>query len=175
MILNHTIEALLDRRAIRAYRPEQISEEELTDMLQTARFAPSAMGLQARHFTVIQNKQLIADIVAATKKNGGTFVPGHIPFYNAPTVIVLSAPESSKYGREDVACAIMSLMLAAHAYGLGTCYICSVLCGLCDEDIMKRLKLPDRHIPLGCISVGYPLEHAPAPKERRADDTNYIR
>ncbi len=175
MILNHTIEALLDRRSIRAYRPEQISEEELTDMLQTARYAPSAMGSQARHFTVIQNKKLIADIVTATEKNGGTFSSGHIPFYNAPTVIVLSAPESAGFGRENVACAIMSLMLAAHAYGLGTCYICSVLCGLRDEEIMKRLKLPEGHIPLGCISVGYPLEHAPAPKERRTDDTNYIR
>ncbi len=175
MILNHTIEALLDRRSIRAYRPEQISEEELTDLLQAARYAPSAMGLQARHFTVLQNKKLLADIVAATEKNGGHFMPGHIPFYNAPTVIVLSAPESAKYGREDAACAIMSLTLAAHAYGLGSCYICSVLDGLRDEDIMKRLKLPENHIPFGCIAVGYPSEHAPAPKERRTDDTNYIR
>jgi nitroreductase len=175
MILNHTIEALLDRRAIRAYRPEQISEEELTDILKTARFAPSAMGLQARHFTIIQNKQLIADIVTATTKNGGTFANGHIPFYNAPTVIVLSAPKSAKYGREDAACAIMNLMIAAHAYNLGSCYICSVLDGLRDEEIMKKLKLPEDYIPFGCISVGYPSEHAPAPKERRTDDTNYIR
>lgn len=175
MILNHTIEALLDRRSIRAYRQEQISEEELTDILQTARFAPSALGLQARHFTVIQNKQLIADIVTATQKNGGTFVPGHTPFYNAPTVIVVSAPEAAKYGREDAACAAMSLMLSAHAYGLGTCFIGSVICGLRDEDIMKRLKLPEDYVPLGCLAVGYPLEHAPAPKERRKDDTSYIR
>lgn len=175
MILNHTIEALLDRRSIRAYRSEQISEEELTDILQTARFAPSAMGLQARHFTVIQNKQLIADIVTAATKNGAKYAPGHIPFYNAPTIIVISAPQSAKYGREDAACAIMSLMLAAHAYNLGSCYICSVLDGLRDEEIMKRLKVPDDYIPLGCIAVGYPSEHAPAPKERRTDDTNYIR
>ena len=175
MILNHTIEAMLERRSIRAYRPEQISEEELTDILQTARFAPSTNGLQARHFTVIQNKQLISDIVAATQKSGGKFAPGHTPFYNAPTLIALSAPETSKYGREDAACAIMNLMLAAHAYGLGTCYICSVLCGLQDEEIMKRLNLPANYVPLGCITVGYPLEHAPAPKERRTDDTNYIR
>ena len=175
MILNHTIEALLDRRSIRAYRSEQISEEELTDILQTARYAPSTKGLQLRHFTVIQNKQLIADIVTATEKNGGQFVPGHIPFYSAPTVIVLSAPESAKYGREDIACAAMNLMLSAHAYGLGTCYIGSVISGLCDEDIMKRLKLPAGYLPLGSLAVGYPREHAPAPKERRTDDTNYIR
>jgi len=175
LILNHTIEALLDRRSIRAYRPEQISEEELTDILETARFSPSAMGLQARHFTVIQNKQLIADIVTATIRNGGEFLPGHIPFYNAPTVIILSAPQSAKYGREDAACAIMGLMLAAHAYSLGSCYICSVLAGLRDEDMMQKLKLPQNYVPFGCISVGYPSEHAAEPKERRTDDTSYIR
>lgn len=175
MIINHTVEALLDRRSIRTYRSEQISEEELTDILHTAKFAPSTMGLQARHFTVIQNKQLIADIVATAIKCGAQFAPGHLPFYNAPTIIVLSAPQSAKYGREDSTCAIMNLMLSAHAYGLGSCYICSVLDGLRDEGIMKRLKLPENHLPYGCISVGYPSEHAPAPKERRKDDINYIR
>lgn len=73
MILNHTIEALLDRRSVRAYRPEQISEEELTDILQAAKFAPSTKGLQKRHFTVIQNKKLIAEIVETAKKNGASF------------------------------------------------------------------------------------------------------
>lgn len=175
MILNHTIEALLDRRTIRAFRTEQISEEELTDILQAARFAPSSMGMQARHFTVVQDKKLIADMVSATVKSGGKFVPGHTPFYNAPTVIILSAPEQSKYNREDAACAIMNVMLAAHAYNLGTCYICSVLLGLRDKDIRKRLRLPENYIPLGCVALGYPAENAPAPKERRTDDVNYIR
>lgn len=175
MILNHTIEALLDRRSVRAYRPEQISEEELTDILQAAKFAPSTKGLQKRHFTVIQNKKLIAEIVETAKKNGASFLPGHIPFYNAPTVIVLSAPADAEHGREDAACAIMNLMLASHAYGLGSCYICSVLDGLRDENIIKQLKLPDNYIPLGCISVGYPSEQSPAPKKRRTDDISYIR
>ena len=53
MILNHTVEALMERRSIRSYRSEQISEEELTDVLKAGKYAPSAMGRQARHFTVI--------------------------------------------------------------------------------------------------------------------------
>jgi len=175
VILNHTIEALLDRRSIRAFRSEQISEEELTDILYTAKFAPSTMGLQARHFTVIQNKQLISDIVSSAVRNGATFVQGHTPFYNAPTVIVLSAPQSAKYGRDDAAFASMNVMLAAHAYGLGSCYIGSVLDGLRDETIAARLKLPEDYVPFGCLCVGYPSEHAPAPKERRTDDVSYVR
>lgn len=175
MVLNHTIEALMDRRSIRSFRLEQISEEELTDILQTAKYAPSAMGLQARYFTVIQNKNMISDIVSAAEKNGAKFLPGHTPFYNAPTIIVLSAPTTAKYNREDCACAIMNIMLSAHAYELGSCYICSVLNGLRDSEIIKRLKLPDNYIPFGCVALGYPKENAPAPKERRNDDISYVR
>ncbi len=69
----------------------------------------------------------------------------------------------------------MNIMLAAQAYGLGSCYICSVNDGLRDERIMKRLKLPDQCIPFGCVTVGYPSENAPALKERRDDDISYVR
>ena len=175
MILNHTIEALLDRRTIRSFRPEQISEEELADILHAAKYAPSSMGMQNRHFTVIQNKKLLSDIVDATARNGGKYSPGHTPFYNAPTVIVLSAREAFKYNREDVACAIMNILLAAYAYGLGTCYICSVVDGLRDAEILPQLKLPEGYIPFGCVALGYPKENAPAPKERRDNDISYVR
>lgn len=175
MISNHTIDALLERRSIRAFRPEQISEEELADLLYTAKFAPSTMGLQERHFTVIQNKQLIQDIIAAALRNGADFGSSENPFYNAPTVIVFSAKEASSTGIEDAALAAMNLMIAAHAYGMGTCYIGSVTQGLRDKSIMERLKLPEGYLPVNCISVGYPSEHAPAPIERRTDDVSYVR
>lgn len=172
MSQNRVMETLLERRSVRAYRSEQISEEELTDILHAAKYAPTARGLQARHFTVIQNKQFIAEIVSAA--TGNSVNDGDSPFYNAPTVIVLSAPQDAKYGREDCACAIMNIMLAAQALGLGTCYICSVLNGLRDAGILSRLKLPQGYIPFGSVAVGYPKEHAPAPKERRMDDISYI-
>lgn len=177
MITNHTIDALLERRSVRAYRAEQISDEELSDILLTARYAPSSMGQQARHITVIQNKKLLNDIIAETKKigeqNGRTFAPDYTPFYNAPTVIAFSAPQVAKYGREDVACAIMNLMTAAHAYGLGTCYIGSAT-GLGAPEIVEQLHLPAGYVPFGCVTVGYPLNMPPAAAPRREDDINYI-
>lgn len=178
MISNHIMDALLERRSVRSYRSEQISEEELSDILLAAKFAPSAMGQQARHMTVIQDKKLLDEIVAATEKifeqTGGKFVPGHTPFYNAPTVIVFSAPKEAKFGHEDAACAIMNLMTAAYAYGLGTCYIGSAV-GLGSPEIMEQLGLPENYVPLGCVTVGYAKENPAAPAPRREDDINYIR
>lgn len=173
--MNQTLETILGRRTVRSFNPSPISEELLNQLLLAGRYAPSAMGLQGRHFTVIQNRDLMRDIADATAKNGGKFVPGHIPFYNAPTVIVLSVPESAKYGREDAACSIMNIMNAAYSLGLGTCYICSTNPGLNDPKILDRLRLPEHYLPVGCVCVGRAEGALPAPKERRSGDVSFIR
>lgn len=168
MILNHTVEALMERRSVRSYRSEQVSEEELADILKAGQYAPSCMGRQARHFTVIQNKALLADIRAA--------MPGaaNDPFYSAPTVIVLSAPSDAHFGAEDTACALMNLMLAAHSYGLGTCFIVCARDALRTPEILARLKLPEGYVPYSCTTLGYPKEHSHSPAPRRTDDVSYI-
>lgn len=177
MITNHTMDALLERRSVRAYRPEQISDEELSDILLAAKYAPSSMGQQARHMTVIQNKKLLDEIIAAnqkiTERAGKHSAPGYTPFYDAPTVIVFSAPKDAKHGLEDVACAIMNLMIAAHVYDLGTCYIGSAV-GVGAPEILEQLNLPQGYFPVGCVTVGYALEMPPVPAPRRKDDINYI-
>lgn len=173
--MNAPYEMLLKRRTIRSFQSKAIPDETLNQILLAGKFAPSAMGMQNRHFTVIQNQKLLDDIVAATVKNGGKFSPGHIPFYGAPDIVVLSAPKDFKYNREDCACAIQNLMLAAYALDIGSCYICSVLPGLCDNVILEQLNLPQNYVPCGCVSLGYPAVEAGEPKERRSGDISWIR
>ena len=172
--MNEFLELLLARRTVRAFQSEAISQEKLDEILTAAKYAPSAMGLQTRHFTVVRNQELLKKIVAATQNHGGKFVPGHVPFYDAPAVIVLSAPSAFALNREDCACAAMNIMLAAQAQGLASCYICSVIPGLNDEEIRKELKLPDQYVALGCVCIGLADGEIPEPKERRTDDITYI-
>ena len=172
--MNEFYEMLLKRRSIRAFRPDAIPQEIMEKLILAAKYAPTAMGLQDRHFTVVNSKTLMEDIISATVRNGVPFDAGYMPFYNAPSVVVVSAPETSKHGRENAACAIENLLLAASAFGLGSCYICCVLPGLRDESIMKKLKLPAGYIPCGCVSLGYPAQEAPQPKPRRTDDVTVI-
>ena len=56
--MNGTIKNILERRSIRAYKPEQISTLELNTILEAGKFAPSAMNGQPWHFTVIQNNTM---------------------------------------------------------------------------------------------------------------------
>lgn len=173
--MNLPLELLLERRTVRSYEDRKIPQETLDKILNAARYAPSAMGLQGRHFTVIENRELMNKIVEATVQNGGKFVPGHVPFYNAPAVVVVSAPEAFPLNREDAACAVMNLMLAAKALELDSCYICSVLPGLCDAKIKESLRLPANYVPFGSVCLGYAKGEIPQPKPRRADDITYLR
>lgn len=172
--MNEAYELLLKRRTVRAFRSDPIPKETLEKILLAARYAPSAIGLQNRFFTIVQNRALMERIVAAAGKNGGTFRPGHTPFYNAPAVAVVSAPADFRYNREDAACAIQNILLAAEALGLGSCYICSVLPGLRDPEIMAELKLPEGYVPCGCVSLGFAAAAPEAPKPRRENDTAMI-
>ena len=114
-------------------------------------------------------------ILTAAQKNGAAFVPRHTPFYHAPDVVVVSAPETFRFNREDAACALENLMLAACALGLGSCCLGSVLPGLRDPEIAAELKLPHGYVPYGCVCIGYPAASAPQPKPRRDDDTVILR
>lgn len=172
--MNPQLELLLTRRTIRSYKSDMVPDELLNRVLNAAKYAPTAMGLQNRHFTVVKNQELMRKITAAAQANGGSYSPGHTPFYNAPIVIVVSAPKDFKYNREDSACAIMNILLAAHACGLAACYICSVLPGLNDKKILEKLNLPQNYVPYGSVCLGYPAVKAPEPKARRTDDINYI-
>lgn len=174
MILNQTIETLMDRRSIRSYKPDAISEEELSRMVTAAEFAPSAMGRQDRHITVIQNTQLLKDISVAAEKSGRSFGPGYLPFYGAPIAVVFSAPRDSAYGREDTALAAMNLMNAAQSYGIGTCYLAMMNGGLNSPEILPQLQLPEGYIVTSCVAAGYASDAAPAPAPRREGDVNYL-
>lgn len=167
-------ELLLRRRTVRAFRPDAIPAGTMEKLILAAKYAPTAMGLQDRHFTVVNDRALMDEITAAAVRNGAGFVPGHTPFYNAPSLVVVSAPEQAKFGRENAACAIENLLLAACAFGLGSCYICSVLPGLRDAAVMEKLRIPAGYVPLGCVSLGYPAQDAPEPKQRRGDDVTVI-
>ena len=51
-----TLNDLKARRSIRAYRPEQIKEEELQKILEAGTYAPTGMGKQSPKIVVVQDR-----------------------------------------------------------------------------------------------------------------------
>lgn len=150
-----------ERYSVRKYADRVVEKEKIMQVLEAARFAPSAVNKQPVHFTVVTDQEMIKGLVEAYDRPW---------FRSAPVVIVASGDHSTSYKRKDgkdhcdidVAIAVDHLTLAASDIGLGTCWVCAF-----DEDIVRKvLSLPDHQEPIVMIPIGYPGE-SPIPKKIR--------
>ena len=119
--MNEALEKILERRSIRAYKPEQITDSELDFVIRAGLAAPSAMNRQPTVLLAIQDKDIIARLSRLNALVMGT--EGVDPFYGAPTVIVVLADRNIATHVEDGALVLGNLMNAASALGLGSCWI----------------------------------------------------
>ena len=113
----HLIET---RRSCRSYRPEQIADEQLEAILQAGTYAPSAMGAQSPYIVAVQNPGQIAQLSAMNARVMNTSAD---PYYGAPTLVLVFAPQEAKNAVQDASCVLENMMLAAHALGVGSCWI----------------------------------------------------
>lgn len=119
--MNQTILDLMERRSIRQFKDEQIPEELLDIVLKAGSYAPTGMNRQSPLMVAVQNKTTIEKMRKMNAEILGN--PDADPFYAAPTVIVVFADKNVRTWREDGSLVIGNLCNAAHAVGLGACWI----------------------------------------------------
>jgi nitroreductase len=144
------LEAIRTRRSIRKYKKEPVPEEMLKQVLEAGRWAPSANNSQPWNFIVLRDEKLRKKIAEVTKY--GKFLA------DAPLGIAVAVdPQVSTHPVEDGALATQNMMLAAHALGLGTCWIGSY--GSVHEDKVKQiLKITGKKRLLSIFALGFPAE-----------------
>lgn len=172
-----TLTDLLERRSIRSYKPEQIAEDALQKILEAGIYAPTAMGRQSPKMVVVQDKETIKKLSELNAR----FFPKPIadPFYGAPTVIVVLGPKNMPTYVEDGSLVLGNLMNAAHALGIGSCWIHRAREVFdCEEgkELLKAWKIGEEYGGVGHCILGYLAEDkAPEPKPRKADYITYVR
>ena len=167
---NQPLAFILGRRSIRVYSPGEVDETAVTKLLEAAMAAPSAMTKDPWRFVIVRDKQTLASLA--------TLHPGAAMLSSAAMAIVVCGDLDTAFERQisyllqDCSAAIENLLLAAHAQGLGACWV-GVHPG---EPLIKRVKewlaLPSSFIPVAAISLGQPGEHQ-APRTRYNAD--YVR
>lgn len=141
------LEAIRDRRSIRRYHRKDVPDEKLMQVLEAGRWAPSAHNSQPRKFIVVKNEKVRREL--AQIATYGSFLA------EAPVAIaVVIDPSSSNHPVEDGAAATQNMLLAAHAIGLGSCWIGAYGSGY--EDRAKQILgvSGDKRL-LSLISLGY--------------------
>lgn len=172
--MNEALEKILERRSIRAYKPEQITDSELDCVIRAGLAAPSAMNRQPTVLLAIQDKDTITRLSRLNALVMGA--EGVDPFYGAPTVIVVLADRNIATHVEDGALVLGNLMNAASALGLGSCWINRAK-EVFDTDegkaLLKKWGIEGDYIGIGNCILGYPDEE-PEMKPRKENYVYYV-
>lgn len=179
--MNAVIENILTRRSVRVYNTDkQISDADLDIILKCACYAPSGCNAQPWHFTVLQDKEIMALLNVETKKellktDNPLFIrmgrnEKFDVFYKAPTAIIVSMDETAVAPVSDCAAASQNMLLAAHSLGIASCWVGMVTYLFMSERgeaYRKLLNIPQGYKPLHSVILGYPKLNAPKPLPRK--------
>ena len=167
---NQQLDFIRARRSIRVYSPGDVSEAAVTKLLEAAMAAPSAMTKDPWRFVLVRDRQTLSKLAALH--------PGAAMLSAAAMAIVVCGDLDAAFDRQlsyllqDCSAATENLLLAAHALGLGACWV-GIHPG---EPLVKRVKellaLPVSIVPMAVVSLGQPGEQQ-APRTRYNAD--YVR
>ncbi len=168
--MKETLIDLKERRTCRSYYPEQIKDEELNAVLEAGMYAPTGRGMQSPIMIVVQKPELIQKL---SKMNADVMGVDTDPFYGAPTVIIVLADKSRNTYKEDGSLVMGNLLNAAHAVGLGSCWIHrakEVFESEEGKEMLKEWGIEGDYEGIGHCILGYAKEVVPA-KPRKE---NYV-
>jgi nitroreductase len=158
---------IFGRRSVRVYSPGVVTGETATKLLEAAMAAPSAMTKDPWRFVIIREPQTLSELTAA--------LPGGKMLATAALAIVVCGDLDAALDRQlsyllqDCSAATENLLLAAHALGLGACWV-GVHPG---EDAVRQVKqmlsLPAAIIPMAVIALGHPGEQPEARTRYRSE------
>ena len=188
------LQLIKQRRSIRNFKEKEINKETLKEIIQTGKYAPSALNKQPWKFIVITNKNFIKDLSIKVKEElrkilkkrfikkfsikelkdedifklllAFAFSKEDIIFFNAPALVFILT-KNNLFNNESCACCAENMMIAAHSLGIGSCWIgfASVL-GL-KKQLLEKIGVPEKHHIAAAIVFGYPKENPGKPSIRR--------
>lgn len=158
--MNEVMHTILTRRSIREFANKQIPVDTLNNILKAALYAPSGMNQQTWNFTAVCSREKIQKLADAVGKELNR---ENYDFYNPAVLILPSNERESIWGKEDNACALQNIFLAAHSFGIGSVWI-NQLQNICDKpairNILDEFEIPKQHIIYGAAALGYPAQQS---------------
>ena len=185
----NVLHAIYTRRSVRAFTREPVDDSDIADLIDAAIQAPNAVNAQSWGFTVVTAPTVLKRIAAEAKALAQTRLQGapesaalmqHLArpdfdvLYGAPALVVIWTTGAEDMASHDCCLAAENLMLAAHAKGMGTCWIGLVEPWLQGPDAQAVLDLPPGARPVAPIILGYPAAE-PAPPGRRPAQVRWVR
>lgn len=174
--MNETLNVLETRRSVRAFDPSRMPTDQLiSEVVKAGEYAPTGRGMQSPRIVVITNKavrdrlsQLNAEVMGVTSD----------PFYGAPVIVLVLADRSRPTYLYDGSLVMGNLMNAAHAVGLGSCWIHRAREVFASEEgkqLLAQWGIAGDYEGIGHVALGYALNEPAQAKPRKADYTVWVR
>lgn len=160
---------IYNRKSIRKYTNEEVSDDQVKDLLKAAMAAPSAGNAQPWDFIVVRNKDTFEEIMKISKYS--------TPLKTASVAIIVCGNKDKEkfpgYWVQDCSAATENLLLRAEEIGLGGVWL-----GIYPEEgrvngLKKLFNLPETITPLAVISIGYPDENRAATDRFNEDNIHF--
>lgn len=159
----------LDRRSVRAYKPDPVDPQLIARAVSIAQLSPSVCNRQAWHVHIYRNKEDIAQMLKLQNGNAGF---GH----QLSTLIVVAMDsvaffDASERNQQfmDAGLFSMSLVLALQSLGLGSCCLNWCVPPENEDEAHRRGKIPAHHRIMMYMAVGHPADHALVPRSPRRE------
>nr|MBP7471648.1 nitroreductase [Prevotella sp.] len=166
---NEVIKCIKERRSIRRFKEDQVSDEQLKTVLEAGTWAPTGKSTQDPWIVAVQNKEQKEWLIA---KNAEIMGVTSNPYYDAPTIILVFASKTSPNNVKDGSLVLGSMMLAANSVGLASCWINREDAMFETEEgkeLMKKWGLPDNLVGIGALALGYASSFPHTIKPRKED------
>ncbi len=186
------LEFIKSRRSTRKFKPEMLSDETVSQVIEAGRYAPSGGNSQSTHFIVIKNKEILdtlAELVkwefAKMEADENTYkslvhsinaskTGNYIFHYNCPVLIVTANKKDYGNNIADCSCALENMMLMANAMDLGSVWI-NQLKWLNENPVilakMKELGMEEDERVYGALALGFADTESGLPNRTNLDRT----
>lgn len=172
---NTTMEDLLTRRSIRQYTDEMPPMEVIEEICEAGTYAPTGMNRQSPIIIAVTNREMRDRM---SRLNAQVLGGDNDPFYGAPVVLVVLADKNVHTYVEDGSLVMGNLQLAAHAKGLGSCWIHRAKEVFESEEgkqILAELGIEGDYVGIGNCILGYVDGDYPEAKPRKENWVYWVK
>lgn len=174
--MNETLNVLETRRSVRGFDPERMPSDELIEqVVRAGEYAPTGRGMQSPRIVVVTNKAVRDKLSQLNAKVMGVESD---PFYGAPVIILVLADRSRPTYIYDGTLVMGNLMNAAHAVGLGSCWIHrahEVFDSVEGKLLLASWGIEGDYEGIGHVALGYALREPAEAKPRKDDYTIWVK
>jgi nitroreductase len=152
------LDLLIKRRSIRKFMVQNVSEEQVNQVLQAALLSPTSRGLQSWEFIVVRDKEMLQHFGNCRQPKQGVLPETPV------AIVVLGNPDVTDVWVEDGSIALSNMWLEATDMGLGSCWV-QIRNRLSNQNdmpsgdyIKQLLHIPEPYQVLAVLALGYPAE-----------------